>query len=151
MPPVSLTHSEYMPSDERLAVALLARADHGRVATSMRALPFLASARHIVADGRLLLRLPGNCGYHRACAGGVVAYGSDNLGSAAPGEGVWSAQVVGRCAAYEPTAEELRRFGPAPSTVDGEPYEPVFLSVEPQFGTVHTTDGALDRHFEHIP
>ncbi|MEU6140310.1 pyridoxamine 5'-phosphate oxidase family protein [Streptomyces sp. NPDC047081] len=140
-----------MPSDERLAVELLARTDYGRVATSMRALPFLAFARHIVADGRVLLRLPRSCGYHRACAGSVVAYGSDNLSSARPGESLWSVQVVGECAAHEPTAAEIERFGPAPRLVDGEPYEPVYLSVEPQFGTVHSTDGGLERHFEHIP
>ena len=29
-------------------------------------------------------------GYHQACAGSVVAYGADNLGSARPGEGLWS-------------------------------------------------------------
>ncbi|MDQ0600380.1 hypothetical protein QF037_004725 [Streptomyces canus] len=90
--------------------SLLARTDYGRVATSMRALPFLALARHVVDDGRVLLRLPGNCGYHRACAGGVVAYGADNLGSARPGAGLWSVQVVGECSAYEPTAAELDRF-----------------------------------------
>ncbi|MFF4270477.1 pyridoxamine 5'-phosphate oxidase family protein [Streptomyces sp. NPDC001536] len=140
-----------MPSDERLAVELLARTDYGRVATSMRALPFLAFARHVVDDGRVLLRLPRICGYHRACVGGVVAYGADNLSSARPGEGLWSAQVVGECTAYEPTAAELARFGPAPRVVDGEPYEPVYLRVEPQFGTVHSTDGALESHFAHMP
>ncbi|MCI3274788.1 pyridoxamine 5'-phosphate oxidase family protein [Streptomyces cylindrosporus] len=140
-----------MPSDERLAVELLARTDYGRVATSMRALPFLAFARHIVADGRVLLRLPRSCGYHRACAGSVVAYGADNLSSARPGESLWSVQVVGECAAHEPTAAETERFGPMPRLVDGEPYEPVYLSVEPQFGTVHSIDGGLERHFEHIP
>ncbi|WP_405646116.1 pyridoxamine 5'-phosphate oxidase family protein [Streptomyces sp. NBC_00019] len=140
-----------MPSDEQLAVDLLARTDYGRVATSMRALPFLAFARHVVDDGRVLLRLPRSCGYHRACVGGVVAYGADNLSSAQPGEGLWSVQVVGGCTAYEPTAAELERFGPAPRFVDGEPYEPVYLRVEPQFGTVHSTDGALESHFAHIP
>lgn len=140
-----------MPSDERLAVDLLARTDYGRVATSMRALPFLAFARHIVDDGRVLLRLPRSCGYHRACVGGVVAYGADNLSSARPGEGLWSVQVVGECTAYEPTAAELARFGPAPRVVDGKPYEPVYLRVEPQFGTVHSTDGALESHFAHMP
>jgi hypothetical protein len=140
-----------MPSDEQLAVDLLARTDYGRVATSMRALPFLAFARHIVDDGRVLLRLPRSCGYHRACVGGVVAYGSDNLSSARPGEGLWSVQVVGECTAYEPTAAELERFGPTPRVVDGEPYEPVYLRVEPQFGTVHSTDGALESHFAHMP
>lgn len=140
-----------MPYAEQLAVDLLARTDYGRVATSMRALPFLAFARHIVVDGRLLIRMPRSVGYHRACVGGVVAYGSDNLSFARPGEGLWSVQVVGECAAYEPTAAEIERFGPAPHSVDGEPYEPVYLAVEPQFGTVHSTDGALERHFEHMP
>ncbi|MEU6373743.1 pyridoxamine 5'-phosphate oxidase family protein [Streptomyces sp. NPDC046909] len=140
-----------MPSDEQLAVDLLARTDYGRVATSMRALPFLAFARHLVDDGRVLLRLPRNCGYHRACVGSVIAYGSDNLSSARPGEGLWSVQVVGACTAYEPTPAELERFGPAPRVVDGEPYEPVYLRVEPQFGTVHSTDGALESHFTPMP
>ncbi|MCI3240715.1 MULTISPECIES: pyridoxamine 5'-phosphate oxidase family protein [Streptomyces] len=150
-----------MPSDDqravdqravdRLAVDLLARTDYGRIATSMRALPFLAFARHIVSDGRVLLRLPRSCGYHRACGGSVVAYGSDNLSSARPGEALWSVQVVGACSPYEPTAAETERFGAAPRRVDGEPYEPVYLSVEPQFGTVHSTDGGLERHFEHMP
>ncbi|MHC3470189.1 pyridoxamine 5'-phosphate oxidase family protein [Streptomyces sp. 7R007] len=139
-----------MPSAEQLAVDLLARTDHGRIATSMRALPFLAFARHIVDGDRVLLRLPANCGYHRACAGGVVAYGADNLGSARPGEGLWSAQVVGECGVHEPTAAEIERFGPAPRLVDGEPYEPVYLSVTPRFATVHSTDDALERHFEHM-
>ncbi|MEV5882376.1 pyridoxamine 5'-phosphate oxidase family protein [Streptomyces sp. NPDC052020] len=129
------------PSDPRLALGLLARTCHGRAATSMRALPFLAFARHVVADGRVLLRMPGNCGYQQACAGSVVAYGTDNLGSARPGERVWTAQVVGRCERYQPTAAELELFGPAPARVDGEPFEPVYLCVEPQFGVVHGVDG----------
>ncbi|WP_282701128.1 pyridoxamine 5'-phosphate oxidase family protein [Streptomyces sp. CC219B] len=139
-----------MPTAEQRAVDLLSRTDYGRIATSMRALPFLAFARHIVSEGRVLLRMPGSCGYHRACAGGVVAYGSDNLGSARPGESLWSVQVVGECAAHEPTAAELERFGPAPLLVDGEPFEPVYLSVRPRFGTVHSTDtgpDGLERHF----
>ncbi|WP_442817184.1 pyridoxamine 5'-phosphate oxidase family protein [Streptomyces sp. NBC_01334] len=81
-----------MPTDERLAVDLLARTQYGRVAASLRAMPFLACARHIVVDGRLLLRMHRGHGYHRACAGHVVAYGSDNLDRARPGsaEGRWS-------------------------------------------------------------
>lgn len=136
---------------DRLAVGLLARADHGRAVTSMRALPFIALARHIVVDGRVLLRMPRSCGYHRACVGGVVAYGADNLSSAGPGEGLWSAQVVGECTAHDPTPAEIARFGPAPRRVDGEPYEPVYLSLDPRFGTVHSTDDGLESHFEHIP
>lgn len=150
MPLLSRTHSEYMHSDARLAVDLLARTDYGRVATSMRALPFLAFARHIVEDGRVLLRLPRSCGYHRACIGSVVAYGSDNLNSVRQGENLWSVQIVGECAAHEPTAAEAERFGTAPRLVDGVPYEPVHLRIEPRFGTVHSVGDGLERHFAHM-
>ncbi|GHB24453.1 hypothetical protein GCM10010377_13040 [Streptomyces viridiviolaceus] len=137
-----------MSTDEKLAVGLLGRTDHGRAATSMRALPFLAFARHIVVDGRVLLRMPRSSGYHRACAGSVVAYGSDNLDSARPGERLWAVQVVGTCEAHDPTAAEIERFGPAPRAVDGVPFEPVYLRIEPRFGTVHAMDGSLGRHFQ---
>lgn len=122
--------------DEQHAADLLGRVEHGRVATSMRALPLLASARHIVVDGRVLLRLHKGHGYHRACAGGVVAYGADV--PSARSLRSWSVQVVGECAAVEPTAAELDRFGPAPRSVDGVPFDPVYLLVEPQFATVHS-------------
>ncbi|MEV7795816.1 pyridoxamine 5'-phosphate oxidase family protein [Streptomyces sp. NPDC087512] len=131
-----------MPSDAQLAVGLLGRTAYGRAATSMRALPFLAFARHIVTDGRVLLRMPASCGFHRVCAGSVVAYGSDNLGSARPGEGTWAVQVVGRCEPHAPTPAEIERFGPAPGHVDGEPFEPVYLRLEPRFGSVHVSEGA---------
>lgn len=133
------------PSDPQLALGLLARTCHGRAATSMRALPFLAFARHIVVDGRVLLRMPGNCGYQQACVGSVVAYGTDNLSSARPGDSVWTVQVVGWCEAYEPTAAELELFGPAPARVDGVPFEPAYLRVEPQFGVVHGVDDGPGR------
>ncbi|MEW2268240.1 pyridoxamine 5'-phosphate oxidase family protein, partial [Streptomyces sp. NPDC047868] len=64
-----------MPTDEQLAAGLLGRVQHGRLAASMRALPFLATARHIVVGGRVLLRIHKGYGHHRACAGSVVAYG----------------------------------------------------------------------------
>ncbi|MEU8788045.1 pyridoxamine 5'-phosphate oxidase family protein [Streptomyces sp. NPDC048643] len=138
------------PADERLAVELIARTDYGRVATSLRAMPFLAFARHIVVDGRVLLRMPLKCGYHLACAGSVVAYGTDNLSCARRGESLWSAQIVGRCERVEPTAAELELFGPAPPLVDGAPYEPVYLGIEPQFASVNSTgdddlEGRLSR------
>jgi hypothetical protein len=138
------------PADEKLAVELIGRTDYGRVATSMRALPFLAFARHIVVDGHVLLRMPRNCGYHHACAGSVVAYGTDNLSSAGPGESLWSVQVVGHCQPIAPTEAERELFGPAPRFVDGEPFEPVYLGIDPQFATVHSTDGGLERQFQHI-
>ncbi|MFI7348940.1 pyridoxamine 5'-phosphate oxidase family protein [Streptomyces sp. NPDC049936] len=132
-----------MPTDAQHAVGLLARTAYGRAATTMRALPFLAFARHIVADARVLLRMPRSCGYHQVCAGSVVAYGADNLSTAGPGESLWTAQVVGRCEAHEPSAAEVARFGPAPRRVDGEPFDPVYLRIDPQFGSVHVTEGAV--------
>ncbi|MGW8874030.1 pyridoxamine 5'-phosphate oxidase family protein [Streptomyces mirabilis] len=136
-----------MPNDEELAVELLGRTDHGRLAASLRAMPFLALARHVVVDGRVLLRLHRGCGYHRACLGSVVAYGTDNLTSAGPGESVWSVQIVGRCEAVEPTPSHRALFGPAPRFMDGEPFDPVHLSIEPQFSTVHSADDAMERQF----
>ncbi|MER5196496.1 pyridoxamine 5'-phosphate oxidase family protein [Streptomyces sp. NPDC002755] len=138
-----------MPNDERLAVDLLARVEYGRVAASQRAMPLLACARHIVVDGRLLLRMHRGHDHHRACVGHVVAYGADNLNRARPDstdsadstdstEGRWSVEIVGKCAAAEPTAAELELFGPAPRSMDGGvPFDPVYLRVTPQFVTVH--------------
>ncbi|MGX2996053.1 pyridoxamine 5'-phosphate oxidase family protein [Streptomyces sp. JNUCC 64] len=128
------------PQDERRALALLAGADHGRVATSMRALPFLAAARHVLTGDRLLLRMHRGYGYHQACVGSVVAYGADNLGRRAPGATEWSVQLVGMCDAAVPTPAELLLFGPPPHGVDGEPYDPVYLRIEPQFITLHESD-----------
>lgn len=128
--------------DRDLAFELLARAPYGRVATSMRALPFLASARHIVTGGRLLLRMHRGFGYHEACIGSVVAYGADNLGQERPEDaGQWSVQCVGTCEQVEPTTTDLELFGPAPYYADDEPFDPVYLHVAPQFVTVHELRG----------
>ncbi|MFJ5260724.1 pyridoxamine 5'-phosphate oxidase family protein [Streptomyces sp. NPDC088387] len=131
------------PDDLSLATELLGRTAHGRVAASMRALPFLAPARHIVTDGRVLLRMHGRPGYDQACVGHVVAYGADSLGLAESTAGAWAVHVVGECAAAEPTAAELDRLGPPPRVADGEPYDPVYLRLTPQFATVHSTDDGL--------
>ncbi|MFG2498430.1 pyridoxamine 5'-phosphate oxidase family protein [Streptomyces sp. NPDC048441] len=144
--------------DERLAFELLGRTEYGRVATSMRALPFLAAARHIVVDGHILLRMHKGYGYHQACIGSVVAYGADNLNAASkdtgPGEGTgagagqWIVQFVGVCEAIEPTNAELELFGPGPHYVDGDLYDPVYLRIEPQLATVHTLQGGRKRHLQ---
>ncbi|GGQ47354.1 pyridoxamine 5'-phosphate oxidase family protein [Streptomyces mutabilis] len=126
----------------QLAVCLLGRTAYGRAATTVRAPPFLATARHIVADGRVLLRMARRRGYHQVCAGSVAAYGADDPGSAAPGESLWTVRVVGRCRTHEPSAAEIDRFGPAPRRVDGEPFEPVHPRIEPRLGSVHVTEGA---------
>ena len=46
-----------MSPEDLHAIELLRRVPYGRVATSMRALPFLALARHIVVDGDVMLRM----------------------------------------------------------------------------------------------
>ncbi|MFE0176834.1 pyridoxamine 5'-phosphate oxidase family protein [Streptomyces sp. NPDC059002] len=135
-----------MPTDEQLAFELLRRSDYGRVATSMRALPFLAAARHIVVDGKILLRMHKGYGYHQACIGSVVAYGADNLNAATARDGgQWTVQLVGVCEAVEPTNAELELFGPSPHFADGELFDPVYLRIEPQFATVHTLRAGHDR------
>ncbi|MEU8959457.1 pyridoxamine 5'-phosphate oxidase family protein [Streptomyces sp. NPDC048518] len=132
------------PTDEQLAFDLLSRTDYGRVATSMRALPFLAAARHIVVEGRILLRMHKGYGYHRACVGSVVAYGADNLDAADAHEGRWTVQCVGYCERIEPTNAELELFGPGPHFVDGGLFDPVYLRIEPQFSTVHSVPAGRD-------
>ncbi len=119
----------------------------------MRALPFLAVARHIVREGQVLLRMHRGFGYHRACLGGVVAYGADNLAHLASGgeAGLWSVQCVGVCEAFEPTTEELELFGPAPRFADGEAFDPVYLRIEPQLSTVHELEGGLARRTTRRP
>ncbi|MFD9904473.1 pyridoxamine 5'-phosphate oxidase family protein [Streptomyces sp. NPDC059063] len=140
-----------MPSDcdRDLAFALLRRTEYGRVATSMRALPFLAAARHAVTDDRILLRMHRGFGYHHACVGSVIAYGADNLGTTTADEGQWTVQLVGLCEAIEPTEMERSLFGPSPDYVDGEPYDPVYMRIEPQTATVHTLSTARERDLQH--
>ncbi|QEV19148.1 pyridoxamine 5'-phosphate oxidase family protein [Streptomyces alboniger] len=137
-------------ADEQLAFELLRRTDYGRVATSMRALPFLAAARHIVVGGQILLRLHRGYGYHHACVGSVVAYGADNLDVATARQGgQWTVQCIGLCEAVEPSNAELELFGPAPHYADGELFDPVYLRIEPQVTKVHTLTAARDRGLQH--
>ncbi|WP_055603123.1 pyridoxamine 5'-phosphate oxidase family protein, partial [Streptomyces aureus] len=131
-----------MSTDEIRAIELLGRVSYGRVATSMRAMPFVAPARHIVADGRVLIRLHRGLGYHRACNGSVVAYGADNFSSGSAS--LWSVQFTGTAEIVEPTAEELADFGAEPELVDGEAFDPVYMRIEPQFVTVHALDYASE-------
>ncbi|MEU6030605.1 pyridoxamine 5'-phosphate oxidase family protein [Streptomyces tauricus] len=127
-----------MPTDQHIAAGLLGRVAHGRVAASVRALPFLAPARHIVVADRLLLRMHKGHGHHRVCAGSVVAYGADNLASAPAGTERWSVHIVGWCERAEPTDTQLERFGPGPLRVDGGPFEAVYLEIAPSLATVHS-------------
>ncbi|WCD87423.1 hypothetical protein KPP03845_103800 [Streptomyces xanthophaeus] len=136
-----------MPPEELHAIELLRRVPYGRVATSMRALPFLALARHIVVDGKVVLRMHSGFGYHQACNGSVVAYGADNFNSGEPQ--LWSVQFTGTAGIVEPTTAELELFGPGPHFVGGEVFDPVYMRIEPQFVTVHSLAGNPERQFQH--
>ncbi|MEU0099387.1 pyridoxamine 5'-phosphate oxidase family protein [Streptomyces sp. NPDC006267] len=123
-------------------IELLGRVAYGRLATSVRALPFLAVTRHIVSDGRILLRMHSGFGHHEACDGSVVAYGADNYNDAASrsGDALWSVQFTGPAEIVRPCPEQEKRFGAAPATVNGEPFAPAYLRVDPHFVTQHTLD-----------
>ncbi len=128
------------------AIELIRQVRYGRLATTRRALPFLAVARHLVIDGRVVLRMHSGLGHHESCDGTVVAYGVDNFGAAAPGEGgedsnaLWSVQFTGPAEVVHPTEEQRTRFGAAPLQVSGEHFEPVYLRLDPHFVTMHTLD-----------
>lgn len=157
MPTESATPAE--PAEDPRAVELLRRVPYGRVVTSMRALPFLAVARHIVVRGRVLLRMHAGFNHHQVCHGSVVAYGADNFGSGSgPGSGpgpdsgsgsddatLWSVQFTGTAELFEPTTDELELFGRGPHYVNGELFDPVYLRIEPQFTTVHTLSGTPEQ------
>ncbi|WP_406085551.1 pyridoxamine 5'-phosphate oxidase family protein [Streptomyces virginiae] len=136
-----------MSPEELHAVELLRRVPYGRVATSMRALPFLALARHIVVDGGVVLRMHSGFGYHQACNGSVVAYGADN--SHSPEVELWSVQFTGTAQVIEPTNAELELFGPVPHFIDGQVFDPVYMRIEPQFVTVHSLARNPDRQYQH--
>ncbi|MFJ3932042.1 MULTISPECIES: pyridoxamine 5'-phosphate oxidase family protein [unclassified Streptomyces] len=127
-----------MSTDQHHAIDLLSRVRYGRLATSVRAMPFVAPARHLVDDGAVLLRMHSRLSDHRACSGSVVAYSADNLGSGA--STLWSVQFTGTARIDSPTAEQLAAFGPAPRRINGEEYIPVYLRIDPRFATVHTLE-----------
>ncbi|MEU4209770.1 pyridoxamine 5'-phosphate oxidase family protein [Streptomyces sp. NPDC026206] len=147
------------PHDEFRALELLGGTPYGRVSVSMRALPFVTVARHIVADGppgspgspaRVLLRLHGGFGYAQACDGSVVAYGADNLAGRREGdESVWTVQFVGTARIFEPGPAELALFGRPPHSADDAPFIPEYLCIEPQFITLHHLEGVPARQAVH--
>ncbi|MET9349158.1 pyridoxamine 5'-phosphate oxidase family protein [Streptomyces termitum] len=141
-----------MSTEEIRAIELLGRVSYGRVAASMRAMPFVAPARHVVSGGGVLIRMHEGLGHHQACHGSVVAYEADDVD--AGGASLWSVQFTGTAEIVEPTAAERAAFGPEPAAVDGEPFLPVFLRIEPQFVTAHTLEytragDSEERHLYH--
>ncbi|WFB08529.1 pyridoxamine 5'-phosphate oxidase family protein [Streptomyces sp. LX-29] len=135
-----------MPPDatvDHRAMALLARSPYGRLSVSMGALPSVTVTRHIVIDDEVVLRMHRGHGYHRACDGHVVAYGVDTVDAGE--DEFWSVQCVGTARVSTPAPAELERFGAAPRTADGAPFEPVYLRVRPRFMTVHHIAGVPNR------
>ncbi|MFG2224638.1 pyridoxamine 5'-phosphate oxidase family protein [Streptomyces sp. NPDC048644] len=124
-----------MPTDDHHAIELLSRTPYGRVSASRRALPFTTVTRHLVTDGRLILRLHRGYGYHHALDGSVVTYEADNVDSGACD--AWSVQCTGTAKVIEPAPAERERFGRTPRLADGVPFDPVFLRIEPEFMTMH--------------
>ncbi|MFE9722177.1 pyridoxamine 5'-phosphate oxidase family protein [Streptomyces sp. NPDC005794] len=125
------------------AIELLGSVRYGRLAMSMRALPFLAVARHLVIEGRVVLRTHRGLGFHESCDGSVIAYGADNFSSPASGdasgvEDLWSVQFTGPVEIVHPASYQRGRFGPGPTEVNGEAFDPVYLRIDPQLALMHT-------------
>ncbi|QNE76299.1 pyridoxamine 5'-phosphate oxidase family protein [Streptomyces finlayi] len=140
-----------MASEELHAIELLGRVPYGRLATSMRALPILAVARHIVAEDQVLLRLHRGLGHHKACDGSVIAYGADNFNTAADGgDDPWSVQFTGPARIVHPRPEQRELFGPVPLTANDEPFDPVYLRLEPHFVTLHTLSFHASQRIGHV-
>lgn len=110
-----------MSSEELQAIERLARVRYGRLATSMRALPFLSVARHVVIDGHVVLRMHSGFGYHTACDGTVVAYGADNFDTAGPGAPARRATSCGPCSSPAPPRSCTRRPASAHSSAKVPP------------------------------
>ncbi|MDT0342253.1 pyridoxamine 5'-phosphate oxidase family protein [Streptomyces litchfieldiae] len=86
------------PSDPDLARALrlLARASHGRAAVTLRALPRVLPASHLVTGDELLLRVPAaRAADARALDGSVVAYEANGT------------EVIGTVTVTDPNAEPI--------------------------------------------
>ncbi|MER6995446.1 pyridoxamine 5'-phosphate oxidase family protein [Streptomyces sp. NPDC000410] len=146
-----------MPSDELHGLSLLTQVPHGSLAISLRAMPFVAPASHVVAgDGSVLLRVPAGLGCHEACGGSVVAYGAaaygtdGSDGADGPGSGahpLWSVQFTGTAELVEPGEAERKSFG---GGADVHAADAAYLRIRPRFVTVHSL-GRSDGHSEERP
>jgi hypothetical protein len=126
------------------SAALLARVPFGRLAATRGAMPFVVPTRHVVAAGALLVRLHAGLGYHRSCHGAVVAYEAEGD---SPQEELssWTVQCIGTARIVHP-ADDLGLFGPGPALVDGEPFVPVVLRIEPEISSVHRWSQPAGAH-----
>lgn len=136
-------------ADKLRAIELLGNVRYGRLAMSMRALPFLAVARHLVVEGHVILRMHRGPGFHESCDGSVIAYGADNFHSPAPGdvsggasgdtETLWSVQFTGPVEIVHPPSDQRERFGTGPAEVNGEDFDPIYLRLDPRLAYMHTS------------
>jgi nitroimidazol reductase NimA-like FMN-containing flavoprotein (pyridoxamine 5'-phosphate oxidase superfamily) len=122
------------PEKEReAALAMLAAVPYGRLAVTREALPHVTVTRHVVADGQIILRTHRGWGVHRAGDGAVVAYEADNAATAQPD--AWVAHITGTASACTPSEAQRALFGGLPLSADGEPFEPVYLRIEPRYAS----------------
>ncbi|GGO84595.1 pyridoxamine 5'-phosphate oxidase family protein [Wenjunlia tyrosinilytica] len=126
------------PLDAETGLSLLSRARYGRLGASRRALPSIVPMRHVVSGGTVLLRTHRPWGHHTACDGAVVAFEAGHFDPAAH-EAAWTVQVIGPARVVDPSREERALFGGAPASIDGEPYDPVHVRIEPRIVTGRTS------------
>ena len=127
----------------REALDLLPLVPFGRAAVSLRALPYVLPARHLVQGNHLLLRVNYGLADHRLLDGTVLSYEANTYGGPPPERsGHFSAQLVGTARVCEPTAEEERRLGPWLRYREGGD-APVHLRMTPHLGTVRRPCGTV--------
>lgn len=128
-----------MSPQERRAIELVAAVRYGRLALSRHAMPYIAVARHVVVEDHVLIRLHRGWDIHGACDGSVVGYQADNLNTVT--DSIWAVHLTGtaRVIPAPENADEI--FGPLPSFVDEQAFEPVYLRIDPQFVDVQFVKG----------
>ncbi|WP_062209929.1 hypothetical protein [Streptomyces sp. NBRC 109706] len=117
------------------ALRLLPRVPHGRAAATVRALPWVLPASHLVTGDQLLLRVPTARGAALPLDGTVVAYEAHHEGDAA-GSAPWQAQLVGIVSVTDPERGARSAFPPAPRYARHP--EATYLRLAPRYAAVHT-------------
>ncbi|MDX3236597.1 pyridoxamine 5'-phosphate oxidase family protein [Streptomyces sp. ME03-5709C] len=111
-----------MEFEGRAALALLGRVRYGRLALTRGALPYIAVARHVVADGSVLIRTDRSW----SVDGTVVAYQADDL------EAGWAVQFLGTARAFHPSTRERALFGTDRHNDTSREPGPVYVRLDPR-------------------
>lgn len=111
-----------MEFEGRAALALLERVRYGRLALTRGALPYIAVARHVVADGSVLIRTERSWGVE----GTVVAYQADDLDAG------WAVQFLGTAEAFEPSTAQRALFGTEPQNDTSPAPGHVYVRLDPR-------------------